>query len=522
MFNRVFIAVLLCGSLALASTITVRPGDTLGGIAARYDTSVATLMRLNGLRNQAITVGQQLRLPSNAGITVQSGDTLDALAKRHGTTVAALRAANGLSSDALRPGQRLRFPGTAASSSPTAVAAPRVATGKPAVSSGVYTVRAGDTLEGIAKRLGTTVDALKAANGLTSDRLRLEQRLRVPGTVQASKPAPSSKPTTVRPSAKPATPVAKPAAAQPSKPSTAAKPKAAPAKPVSPATKPATVSSKPAVAAKPLPSSKPANPVVAAKPAATPPAPTTITVKRGDTLYSVARRVGKSVAELRTLNGLKSDALSLGQRLRISASGVTPPTTAAKPTDKPVVAQTALTVVAPPVPMVESAAAPAPTAPSDMLEVQQEFTIIEPVNPPARINRFERLLWPVSGILTSRFGYRWGRLHTGLDIAIPSGTSVYAALSGTVQFAGWNRFGYGYLVIIRGVDNRDYYYAHNSRLLVQRGQFVPQGRLISRSGSTGNSTGPHLHFEVRIGGVARNPIAYLPSSQVLQARYAGK
>jgi murein DD-endopeptidase MepM/ murein hydrolase activator NlpD len=168
-----------------------------------------------------------------------------------------------------------------------------------------------------------------------------------------------------------------------------------------------------------------------------------------------------------------------------------------------------------------SAAAAAPTAPSDMLEGTPDFQIVAP-NLPKGVNRFERLLWPISGILTSRFGYRWGRLHTGLDIATPTGTSVYAALSGTVQFAGWNSFGYGYLVVIRGVDNRDYYYAHNSRLLVKRGQFVAQGKLISRSGSTGNSTGPHLHFEVRIGGQARNPLAYLPSSQVLQARYAGK
>ena len=172
--------------------------------------------------------------------------------------------------------------------------------------------------------------------------------------------------------------------------------------------------------------------------------------------------------------------------------------------------------------MDSSALGTMPTAPSDVLEGQTDFKIVEPINPPAQINRFERLLWPISGILTSRYGYRWGRLHTGLDIAVPTGTTVYAALSGTVQFAGWNRFGYGYLVVIRGVDSRLYYYAHNSRLLVRVGQFVPQGRMISKSGSTGNSTGPHLHFEVRIGGVARNPLAYLPSSQVLQARYAGK
>ena len=139
----------------------------------------------------------------------------------------------------------------------------------------------------------------------------------------------------------------------------------------------------------------------------------------------------------------------------------------------------------------------------------------------------ERLLWPLQGVLTSYYGYRSLRIgrshfHTGLDIAAPRGTPVYAALSGRVEQAGWSRVGYGNLVIIRGWDGRRYYYGHNSRLLVKAGQWVNQGTIISKVGSTGYATGPHLHFEVRVGGHTRNPIAYLPRSQVQFARYAPK
>jgi murein DD-endopeptidase MepM/ murein hydrolase activator NlpD len=139
----------------------------------------------------------------------------------------------------------------------------------------------------------------------------------------------------------------------------------------------------------------------------------------------------------------------------------------------------------------------------------------------------ERLLWPLQGVLTSYYGYRRLRIgrshfHTGLDIAAPMGTPVYAALSGRVEQAGWSRVGYGKLVIIRGWDGRRYYYGHNSRIMVKVGQWINQGNLISKVGSTGYATGPHLHFEVRIGGHTRNPLAYLPRSQVQFARYAPK
>lgn len=134
----------------------------------------------------------------------------------------------------------------------------------------------------------------------------------------------------------------------------------------------------------------------------------------------------------------------------------------------------------------------------------------------------ERALWPLRGTITQTYGWKGPKNgHSGIDIAAPHGTPVYAALSGTVKSAGWNVYGYGMLVTIRGIDGRDYYYAHNSRLTVRAGQRVRQGQLIARVGSTGRSSGPHVHFEIRSGSQMLNPLAYLPRSQVLQASARG-
>jgi murein DD-endopeptidase MepM/ murein hydrolase activator NlpD len=118
------------------------------------------------------------------------------------------------------------------------------------------------------------------------------------------------------------------------------------------------------------------------------------------------------------------------------------------------------------------------------------------------------LIWPVNGPVTSGFGMRWGRMHTGIDIAVPAGTPVHASASGTVVYAGWMS-GYGYLVAIDHGNGLATAYAHNSSLLVPVGQHVAQGDTISLSGSTGHSTGPHVHFEVRVNGVPVDPLLYL-------------
>ena len=135
----------------------------------------------------------------------------------------------------------------------------------------------------------------------------------------------------------------------------------------------------------------------------------------------------------------------------------------------------------------------------------------------------EHPLWPLAGTITQWYGWRGPKNgHAGLDIAAPYGTAVYAAISGTVTSSGWDVFGYGNLLRIRGMDGRDYYYAHNSRLTVRAGQRVRQGQVIALVGSTGRSSGPHLHFEIRSGRRILNPVALLPSSGRQLASFRGR
>ena len=117
-------------------------------------------------------------------------------------------------------------------------------------------------------------------------------------------------------------------------------------------------------------------------------------------------------------------------------------------------------------------------------------------------------IWPAHGILTSSFGWRWGRMHEGIDIAVGNGTPVVASASGTVIVAGWMG-GYGNLVVIDHGNGVSTAYGHNTGVTVGVGQSVAQGQLIAYSGNTGHSTGPHIHFEVRINGAPVDPLGYL-------------
>lgn len=119
-----------------------------------------------------------------------------------------------------------------------------------------------------------------------------------------------------------------------------------------------------------------------------------------------------------------------------------------------------------------------------------------------------RFGWPTRGLITSRYGRRWGRLHTGIDIGVSRGTSVAAADNGVVSFAGW--YGsYGKCIIINHGNGYQTLYAHLSSISVNSGRRVSKGQRIGLSGNTGRSTGPHLHFEVRRNGSPQNPSRYL-------------
>jgi murein DD-endopeptidase MepM/ murein hydrolase activator NlpD len=119
------------------------------------------------------------------------------------------------------------------------------------------------------------------------------------------------------------------------------------------------------------------------------------------------------------------------------------------------------------------------------------------------------LIWPVRGKVTSEYGPRWGRMHAGIDIAAPSGTPIRAAKGGTVVFSGVMN-GYGNVVIIDHGGGFATLYAHQSRRAAADGATVDQGEVIGYVGSTGHSTGPHLHFETRVDGRPQNPRRYLP------------
>ena len=148
---------------------------------------------------------------------------------------------------------------------------------------------------------------------------------------------------------------------------------------------------------------------------------------------------------------------------------------------------------------------PTTSTPSD----SSRFRSVNKKNIPTVRPRKGILIWPTKGTLTSGFGNRNGRRHEGIDIAAPKGTPIKAAAAGKVVFSGWGPTGYGKMVILEHKNNLTTVYAHNSKILVKKGDRVKQGQRISLMGSTGRSTGPHLHFEVRNGTEPKNPLKYL-------------
>ena len=183
--------------------------------------------------------------------------------------------------------------------------------------------------------------------------------------------------------------------------------------------------------------------------------------------------------------------------------------TLAEPNDSSVLAEEELLAAAPLgsevySPVIENPVGQVVTPEMPILPSEDEYL-------PEAPNRFDGYMWPAQGVLTSGYGWRWGRMHRGVDIAGPVGTPIYAAGAGVVVTSGWNSGGYGNMVDVRHPDGSLTRYAHNSRLMVSPGQQVRQGQQIAEMGSTGFSTGPHLHFEIHIPSQgAVNPIALLP------------
>ena len=241
---------------------------------------------------------------------------------------------------------------------------------------------------------------------------------------------------------------------------------------------------------------------VAPKP---PPGFLTHSLRSGETLLDVALRYG---LELEALVGANPDLSSLDQ-LRAGLELLVPP--------RPGLSDLIRAYGLDPVEVIEANgfASPADLKPGTLVflpgvAATDALARLEQVREEA-----ERYQWPVYGRITSYFGRRnlgmgTSSFHRAIDIAAPSGTPVVAARAGTVVQAGWSQQGYGNLVKLRHAGGAETGYAHNSELLVSVGQSVDQGATIALIGSTGLSTGPHLHFEVRDNGQAVDPMSFLP------------
>ena len=230
-------------------------------------------------------------------------------------------------------------------------------------------------------------------------------------------------------------------------------------------------------------------------------------VKLGDTVTDIASTYSIDPAEIVAFspNGLESaDMIFEGSVLVLP--GAVPPL----PPPPPEVPQETPAPVTPD-PSPPEPTAPPPAAPGPRAPLPVAVATPAPAPPPAiETVDVAGFIWPVSGPINSGFGPRWGSFHTGIDIGASAGTGVAAAASGKVVLAAYSNYGYGNYIIVRHADGSETLYVHLSTIYVSLGQQVGQGEAIGAGGCTGWCTGPHLHFEVRIGGVAVDPLPYLP------------
>ncbi len=257
------------------------------------------------------------------------------------------------------------------------------------------------------------------------------------------------------------------------------------------------------------------------------PAPQFHTVARGDTLYSLSRRYRTDLSALARLNDLGPPyGIYEGQILRLPGQAIAlAPASAAPPTPAPVApppsspAGGGITVqeipAPPPSPALPPAAAAAPDPPPTPVPAAPPPPPVQ-ADPPQTVSLppgragTGQFLWPAQGRLLSGFGTKPGGQHNdGINIEVAQGTPVRAAEGGTVIYAGNELKGYGNLLLIRHAGGWVTAYAHNEELLVRRGARVSRGQVIARAGSTGGVPSPQVHFEIRRGREAVDPMRYL-------------
>lgn len=257
-----------------------------------------------------------------------------------------------------------------------------------------------------------------------------------------------------------------------------------------------------------------------------------VTVQDGQTLWGIAQAQGVTVEALASANGIGDDDLiQVGQRFIIpgrSIAGAPAPRTAAAAQPTRTARQFSVMVgqgetlwdIAQTYGISVDAIVDANELPNgDLIRPGQQLVIPGgAADVPRRVTLSRSLssavsiaqsfVWPARGRVTSRFGLRWQRHHNGIDIGAPYGSPIYAARAGRVRFAGWY-YGYGLAVIIDHGDGVSTVYGHASKLLVRTGATVAAGELIANVGASGEVTGPHLHFEIRVNGRPLNPLKYL-------------
>ncbi len=199
-------------------------------------------------------------------------------------------------------------------------------------------------------------------------------------------------------------------------------------------------------------------------------------VKRGDTVSSIAKTYGVSAAEITKFNGLKEKALTVGAQILVPGARRITPIVAVKPVKKPT-------------------------------NTGNNSQSTGPINIPPPSAALGTYIWPTGAKIVTQY---YGLQHTGMDIAGPTGLPNYATRDGVVTKSqcGYNG-GYGCMIIVDHGGGITSWYGHNNKLLVSVGEHVSQGQVIGILGNTGRSTGPHLHFEIRVNGKHVNPLQYI-------------
>ncbi len=377
-------------------------------------------------------------------------------------------------------------------------------------------VRSGETISGLSARYGVPASAILAANGMASPSdLKIGQKLVIPGatTPKAVKPVTTAAidvPEEKAPLPK-KVPVNETVAVLPTTPQLKTK-QTAETTTASNVDKPGfkVIAKKGDQVAK-APKEEAAPVKVAAKASNG-----SYAVASGDSLYTIAKRNGTTVDALKAANGLADGKLKIGQELKIPAAGATIAAAKPVPQVEPVAAKTKPVVVAKAnteVPALEAktpdkmeTAAIKPAAPSNaVIEEAEKDTAQAP-----GATGISKLRWPVRGRTLVGYGQAdSGKANDGVDISVPNGTPVKSAENGVVIYAGTGLKDFGNTVLVRHDNGLVTVYGHNGDILVKRGQTVKRGQELAKSGMSGNTKVPKLHFEVRKNSAPVNPATFL-------------